>query len=201
MYTVYGNAYTRTLRVLWCLEEIGAPYTHVPGDAHSPEIKAVNPSGKVPALGLEDGTILTDSTAIMTFLADKHAAVTFPAGTVDRARQDGFTNMLLDEIDGCLWTANRMTGRFLPEEMHVPDVIPSLKYEFSRSIARLDAMIHGPFLMGDTFTIPDIILTHCVGWARAIKFDIESDKVLAHAKAMRDRPGYKAAFALGQKAA
>ena len=58
MYTVYGNAYTRTLRVLWCLEEIGAPYTHVPGDAHSPEIKAVNPSGKVPALGLEDGTIL-----------------------------------------------------------------------------------------------------------------------------------------------
>ena len=94
MYTVYGNVFTRAMRVLWCLEEIGLDYTHVPASPQSPEILAVNPAGKLPAMSLDDGTVLTDSTAIMTYLADKHDAVTYPAGTVERARQDGITHKL-----------------------------------------------------------------------------------------------------------
>ena len=33
-------------------------------------------------------------------------------------------------------------------------------------------MNNGPNLMGERFTIPDIILTHIGGWARVAKFDI-----------------------------
>jgi len=199
MYTVYGNVFTRAMRVLWCLEEIGLDYTHVPAGPHSPEILAVNPSGKLPAMKLDDGTVLTDSTAIMTFLADRHDALTYPAGTVERAKQDGITHKLLDELDACLWTASRMTG-ILPEAKRVPSVVPSLQFEFARSVRQVEDMFQGPFLAGDMFTVPDIILAHCVAWARSIKFDVESDKVLAHVKALRGRPAFQKVVAMGQAA-
>ncbi|HAV60481.1 MAG TPA: glutathione S-transferase, partial [Planktomarina temperata] len=44
----------------------------------SAEAKAHNPSGKVPAL-VVDGEVLPDSVAIMSFLSDRHNALTFPA--------------------------------------------------------------------------------------------------------------------------
>ena len=50
MYTVYGNVKSRTFRVLWMLEELGVPYTHVPAPPQSDEIRAVSALGKVPVL-------------------------------------------------------------------------------------------------------------------------------------------------------
>ena len=38
-------------------------------------------------------------------------------------------------------------------------------------------MGNGPNLMGERFTIPDIILTHIGGWARVAKFDIPDGKL------------------------
>ena len=199
MYTVYGNVFTRAMRVLWCLEEIGLDYTHVPASPQSPEILAVNPAGKLPAMSLDDGTVLTDSTAIMTYLADKHDAVTYPAGTVERARQDGITHKLLDELDACLWTASRMTA-ILPEDKRVPSVVPSLQFEFAKSIRQIEAQFEGPYIAGDIFTVPDIILAHCAAWARSIQFEIESDKILGHVKSLRARPAFRKVVAMGQAA-
>ena len=71
MYKVYGTLNTRTLRVLWTLEELGQPYELIECKPQSDVIRAVNPTGKVPALQDGDDTI-TDSVAIMTYLADKH---------------------------------------------------------------------------------------------------------------------------------
>ena len=85
MYTVIGTTKSRALRVLWMLEELEQPYDHIPAGPRSDEARRHSPSGKVPAL-LVDGEAITDSVAIMTFLADRHAALTFPAGTVERAR-------------------------------------------------------------------------------------------------------------------
>ena len=59
---------------------------------HSEQVLARNPSGKIPVL-VDGGTTVTDSTAIMTYLADRHGRLTFPAGTVERARQDGYTGL------------------------------------------------------------------------------------------------------------
>ena len=84
MLKVYGSAKSRAFRVLWMLEEVGEPYEHVDAAPHSAEIVARNPSGKVPVLEVE-GTALTDSTAILTWLADRHGKLTFPAGTLERA--------------------------------------------------------------------------------------------------------------------
>lgn len=196
MYTVYGKVMTRAFRVIWMLEEIGAPYELVPADPQSAEVTALNASGKVPVLKVDDD-IITDSTAILTYLADKHGALTYPAGTIERARQDALTHMILDEIDAVLWTAARHSF-ILPEERRVPDVKDSLKWEFERNLSRLADRLEGPFLMGDQMTIADIIGTHCLNWAFSAKFRIENDRIKAYAKEMRSRDAFRRVVALSQ---
>lgn len=193
MYQVIGDTQSRAFRVTWMLEELGEPYEQIKVKPHSEEARACNPSGKIPALKV-DGQILTDSTAILTYLADKHDALTFPAGTLERARQDGLTHLVLDELDAVLWTGARHSF-VLPEDKRVREVKDSLKWEFARNTARLAECLKGPFLMGETMTIADIIATHCLNWAYASKFPIEDERLLAYAKAMRGREAFKRAVA------
>ncbi|SEQ00340.1 glutathione S-transferase family protein [Thalassovita taeanensis] len=191
MYEVIGNAQSRAFRVLWMLEELGQPYTHTNVKPHSPEALACNPSGKVPSL--RDGdAVLNDSTAILTYLADKHGALTYPAGTPERARQDALIHVALDELDAVLWTAARHSF-ILPPDKRVPEIKDSLKWEFSRNATRLADCIKGPFLMGEKMTIADLITAHCLNWAYAAKFPIEDARLLTYAKSMRARDAYKRA--------
>jgi len=50
MYKVIGNTNTRTLRVLWAMNEIGLKYEHLKVGAQSAEAQLANVSGKVPSL-------------------------------------------------------------------------------------------------------------------------------------------------------
>jgi glutathione S-transferase len=188
MYKVIGKAQTRTFRVLWMLEEIGQPYELVQSSPRSDDVLALNPSGKIPVFIDGDATI-TDSTAIITYLADKHAQLTFPAGTIRRAQQDALTHAVLDELDAVLWTAARHSFS-LPEDKRVPEVKPSLKWEFARNLNLLADRLEGPFLMGEQMTIADIICTHCLNWAFGAKFPIENEKMLTYGKEMRARDAY-----------
>ncbi|MGB8621456.1 MAG: glutathione S-transferase family protein [Paracoccaceae bacterium] len=192
MYKVIGNVKSRTFRVLWALEELEQPYTHVPAPPRSEDVIAINPAGKVPVL-IVDGTAITDSTAILTFLADRHGKLTFPAGTIDRARQDSLTHFLLDEFDALLWTAARHSF-ILPEKLRCPDVKDSLKWEFAGSQKTLvGRMGDGPFLMGERMTVPDIVLTHCLNWAQAAKFPLEQPRLKDYAARLSARPAFRRA--------
>jgi len=194
MYTVIGTVNSRALRVLWMLEEIGAEFDHVNAAPRSEGVVAFNPNGKVPVL-IEDGTPITDSTAIIQYLADKHGALTFPAGTLDRARQDSLTQFLLDEFDAALWMAARHSF-ILPEELRQSAIKDSLKWEFERSQRTLvHRMGDGPFAMGPRMTVPDIILTHCGAWALAARFPITETRLSDYLERMRARPAYRRAAA------
>ena len=190
MYTVIGSEKSRAFRVLWMLEELGARYEHRPEPPRSDAVRAHNPSGKIPVL-LDGDAVLTDSTAILTYLADRHGKLTHPAGTPGRARQDGWTHRILDEIDSVLWTAARHSF-ILPEEMRVPQVKDSLKAEYSQSIGRIIDEMTGEWLMGDTFTLADIILVHCGGWARTAGFPTDNEAFKAYIKRARARPAFLA---------
>ncbi|KIC09409.1 glutathione S-transferase [Leisingera sp. ANG-M1] len=196
MYTVTGIPLTRTFRVLWALEELGEPYELLQHGPRSPEVQALNVSGKVPVLQAEGETI-TDSTAILTYLADKHGALTAPAGTVARAKQDAMTHLLLDEVDAVLWAAARHSF-ILPEDQRVPEVKGSLKWEFAHNLARLEGKMAGPFLMGEEFTIADIICTHCLNWARSAKFPVEGEKIQDYGRRMRAREAFQRVAALAK---
>ncbi|MEO0486516.1 MAG: glutathione S-transferase family protein [Pseudomonadota bacterium] len=190
-YELHGSPRSRAFRVLWLLEELGVDYTHVNTPPRSPEIFALNPLGKIPVLKVDD-TVLTDSTAILTYLADKHSAFTFAPGTLDRARQDAHTQFILDELDSLLWiVAKHSFG--LPEPLRVPAVKASAREEFRTSCDRLAARIEGPFLMGNQMTIADIVAVHCLGWAIVAKFPMEREDLKTYSKQMRSRPAYIAA--------
>ncbi|WP_371229378.1 glutathione S-transferase family protein [Roseovarius sp. 2305UL8-3] len=194
MYEVIGKRATRALRVLWMLEEIGQPYQHIPAAPRSDEAVAVNPSGKVPVLRVDDA-IITDSTAILTYLGDRHGALSHPAGTVERAHQDALTQQILDDIESLLWAAARHSF-IMPEEHRVPALKPTLKWEYQRNLARLSDQLVGPFLMGDAMTIPDILLTHCLRWAAGAKFPEPDAKLADYLNRMEGRPAFQTAVAL-----
>jgi len=193
MYTVLGSTKNRTLRVIWTLEELGLPYDQVKGNPGSAEVKALNPSGKVPAL-VVDGEALPDSVAIMSFLSDRHNALTFPAGSIERLRMDGHIHFLIEEFDGLLWVAAKNT--FVnPPEHRASDVKPVLKWEFERSLQQLEDRLQGPFLMGEHFTIADILAVHCLNWAYTAKFPDATPVLKDYAKRCRARPAYVRALA------
>lgn len=193
MYEVIGNTQSRAFRVMWMLEELGQEYTLTAVKPHSEEARAANPSGKIPAL--RDGDdVIVDSAAIITYLADKHGALTYPAGTIERAQQDALTHTILDEMDSVLWAAARHKF-ILPEERRVPEVADSLKWEFGNHAARFGDRIAGEFLMGDRMTVPDILATHCLNWAFGAKFPITDQRLLDYAKRMRGRDAFKRAAA------
>ena len=194
MYRVIGTAKSRSFRVLWMLEELGQPYEHIPANPRSEGVAQFNPAGKVPVL-IDDGTPITDSTAILTYLADRHGGLTHPAGTLDRARQDSLTQFLLDEFDAALWLAARHSF-ILPEELRLSAIKNTLRWEFEASQKTLvHRMGEGPFLMGEVMTVPDIILAHCLDWALIARFPVVETRLSEYLDRMRQRPAYRRAAA------
>ncbi len=193
-YTLIGAVRSRAFRVLWTLEELGLEYEHIDAAPQSEAVTRISPAGKVPVL-VADGVPITDSVAIMTYLADRHAVLTFAPGTLDRARQDSLTHMILDEMDATLWTAAKHSF-VLPEDKRVPAIKDSLQWEFARAQTSLAARMaeDGPFLMGETMTIADILLAHCGGWAINAKFPITEPRLRDHIAMMRDRPAFHRAM-------
>ena len=192
MYTLVGSPKSRAFRVLWMLEELGVEYKIEAVGPRSPEITALNPSGKLPVLK-DDDDIIIDSTAIIQYLADKHNKFTYPAGTIERAHQDSFTCFALDDLDGILWVTAKHSFIF-PEEMRAEGVKPSAQIDFAKSLVDLEQRLgDNEYIMGDTFTIPDIIIIHCYGWAMTAKFDWPDGKLKDYVERVRLRPAFVSA--------
>ena len=194
MYEVFGTPASRAFRVLWALEELGEAYTLTHAKPRDPVVSAVYPVGKVPVLRVGD-EIITDSAAILTYLADKHGGLLAPAGSIERAKQDAITHAVLDEIDAVLWASARHSF-VLPEDKRVPEVKESLRWEFNRNVNRLADRITTEFAAGDTFSIADIILTHCLNWSISAKFDYDNKQMAEYAHRMRERAAFKRVRAL-----
>lgn len=193
MYTLVGATKSRAFRVMWMLEELGEDYIQIAAGPRSEEAMKYNPSGKIPAL-VDGDDVLTDSVAIMTYLADKHGKLTAPAGTPARARQDALTFWLIDEFDALLWSNAKHTFIF-PEEQRIPAIKDSLHAEFARSAKRLADRIEGPFILGDQITHADILAVHCINWSIGAGFPRVDDRLGKWAQTLRDRPAFKAAQA------
>lgn len=199
MYVVVGTVRSRTLRVLWTLEELGLAYEIRNAAPRSEEARAHNPSGRSPVL-LVEGVALTDSTAIVQFLADRHGGLTHPAGTIARGVQDGFTQFACDEVDGSLWLASKHSF-VLPEAERLPGAKEVGKAEFARAMTTLEARLGDrEFVTGDCFTVPDLILAHCAGWAVAAKFPLPEGPVGAYFARLRARLALACALAAGAAA-
>lgn len=192
MYKLYGSPASRAARVVWALEEIGAPYEMISAKPHSDAVLAVNPGGKIPVLMDGDQSIF-DSTAILLYLAEKHGALGFPATLKQRTRMMSMVCFAIDDVELPLWTMAKHSF-ILPEKLRAADAIrPACHHDFAAAMQRLETYLgDGAFIMGDEFTAPDIILGHLGGWAKASGFPAPEGAVADYMTRIRARPGWDA---------
>lgn len=75
--TVHHLNNSRSQRILWLLEELGADYkiVHYQRDAETnlapPELKQAHPLGKSPVID-DDGILVSESGAIIQYLCERH---------------------------------------------------------------------------------------------------------------------------------
>lgn len=199
MLTVYGCANTRSTRVVWALEEANADYQYVPIDLRSgagnqPDYLALNVAGKVPTL-VDSGFILTESAAICIYIADRFAdACLIPAvGTQERATCNQWCYFAMAELEQPLWTMTK--HRFaLPRDHRVPAMLDTARWEFAGAVNILASGLgHRPFILGEQFSVADILIGHSLAWARAYELPLKDEPIQAYASRLWQRPALERA--------
>lgn len=102
----------------------------------TPEFLALNPCGKIPVLE-DDGLILTESAAIMLYLAERYGEGRLlpKPGTAASGHHHQWLSFVITELEQPLWTMGK--HRFaLPEEQRVA-AIQALPYGSSTRPRRL----------------------------------------------------------------
>jgi glutathione S-transferase len=189
MLTVIGPKGGRVFRVVWALEEMGLPYDHLVANPHSEGMYAVNPLGQAPAL--RDGdAVLTDSLAILHYVADRSGKLTFPPGSVERARMDARINFVLTEMEAPVWLMARH-GFVLPKEHRAPGMRAVAEADFARAEAKFETLLGDqPFLCGEDLTLADIFAGDMARWARQAKIELTSRVFSDYADRMAERPAW-----------
>jgi glutathione S-transferase len=148
-------------KVRQLLNHLDRPYERVlvgifEGAGQAPAYRAISPTGTVPALRLEDGRVLSESNAILMFLAE--GTPYLPDDAYGRAKVWQWLSFEQERVEsqiGALrhWT---MTGK-LPRR---PEFLVAMKRNASlRTLAILDAELSTrDFIAGDRYTIADMSL-------------------------------------------
>ena len=171
---VWGIGTSRTIRAHWALIELGLPYsievvrTRTP-DTETEEFKSVNPRQKIPVL--EDGEIrIGESAAIVTYLAENYrqgSTILIPEDKGLRAKYFEWMSFITMELDATsLYVLRRHWS--LPEIYGDSPVANKASEEyFQRMITAASKMIDDkkPYLLGNSFSGVDILLTTTLKWA------------------------------------
>ncbi|WP_394205775.1 glutathione S-transferase family protein [Shewanella waksmanii] len=198
MITLFGIPRSRSLRVSWLLEELNLEwqYRHVNfanGDNKDPSFLAVNPCGKVPAM--QDGDIcLSESAAIVLYLAEKYGQGDFlpVAGSAESALHHKWVSYIICELEQPLWTMGKHKFA-LPQDIRQPSMLAVAKWEFDKAAAVAESWVpETGYLLGEQFTVADILLAHTLVWATRFEQDIPA-KLLAY----RDRVTARSAMQKG----
>lgn len=192
MLTLYGGDASRAFRVKWLLCELGRDFQQDPVRPQSPEIRALNPLGQVPVL--KDGDlVLTDSLAILHYLADRADRFTFPPGSPARAHMEARINFVLTEMEAAIWLMAKH-GFVLPKDARVPGMRAVAAPDFARGEARLATLLgDAPYLAGETFTIADIVAGQTLSWAKMAKIPPQIQIVTDYLVRLETRPGFQKA--------
>ena len=161
----YHNPQSRSQMAHWMLEEAGATYKIVPidfakGENRTPAFLAVNPMGKLPTI-VHRGTVVTETAAIIAYLADAFPAAGLAPAPGDAARGTYYRWLFFGA--GCFEPAllDKMMKRPEVERKSAigwgsyDDVVATLK----------KALAGGPYLLGDTFSAADVYVGSEIRWA------------------------------------
>jgi glutathione S-transferase len=127
-----------------------------PGGAGSDAYKAVNPIGKVPALVLDDGTVIPESDTIVEYLEDR-----FPTPSLRPATPEGVAQARLLARVGDLYVTAAGGGLFAQVNPATRDakVVDETFARLDGALAYLNVFLgEGPYAIGETLTTADCTL-------------------------------------------
>lgn len=140
------------------------------GDPNSP-YRQINPTGRVPALLLDNQTLLTENTAILPYLADlKPGTELFaPAGSVERAEIQGWLGYVATEVHvGAFRPINR-PERYSADEAAFPGIRQRALEQLTNALKPIEARLaQTEYLVGDRFTVADAYLGVFLGWSARV---------------------------------
>jgi glutathione S-transferase len=185
------------------LREAGLDFDLVKVDLKTGKIAAdgsdfttINPKGYVPALELDDGSILTEGPAIVQYIADlkPEAGLAPKAGTFDRYRLQewlGFINSEIHKGFGPLFNPKT------PDETKA-----TARENLSKRLAFVaEHLAKHDFLLGKQFSVADGYLFTTLNWGQWTGVDIAQwPALVAFQERVGSRPGVQAARA-AEKAA
>jgi glutathione S-transferase len=201
---LYHCAKTRSIRVLWLLEELGLEYDLevLPFDAkalQAPDYLKISPLGKVPVL-VDDAVTMVESVAIVQYLLNRYGN-----GRLEPDRAGPEYGTFLQWLH---FGESTMMGPisqvfqhtyFLPEDKRDPDVVTQSKRTFQAYAAVLDRALAGhDYLVGDEFSAADIVVGYTLFLAALAKILPANAKHLnAYYERLRQRPAFKMASTTG----
>jgi len=160
----YTNPMSRGRVARWALEEIGQPYrTEIlpfGPPMKTPDYRAVNPMGKVPALRHGD-VIVTEVAAICAYLADAFPAAHLAPPSGDRLRGPFYRWLFFAAGPIEAATTNKSLQFVVPKEREGQVGYGTFDLTFG---ALESALAKNCYLVGDTFSAADIMVGSALGW-------------------------------------
>jgi len=171
------------------LEETGAQYGEKPiflpkGEQKTETYLKINPRGKVPALDV-DGKILTENTAILSYLAKKFPEKKLmPTDAFEQARclstMAWFSNIVHPSYSHYM-----RPERFAADAAAQPSVKETGKKSFWANCQEIDSLLEGrDWIMGKEFSVADCYALVFYGWGLRAELPM---KELANFTAFKER--------------
>ncbi|ATX93412.1 glutathione transferase GstA [Citrobacter portucalensis] len=151
---------------------------------------AVNPKGQVPALLLDDGTLLTEGVAIMQYLADSvpDRQLLAPTSSLSRYKTIEWLNYIATELH------KGFTPLFRPDTPE--DFKPTVRALLEKKMQYVnDSLKDYQWICGPRFSIADAYLFTVLRWAYAVKLNMAGlSNIDAYMARMAERPAVAAAL-------
>jgi glutathione S-transferase len=135
--------------------------------ASGADFTAINPKGSVPALELDDGSVLTEGPAIVQYIADQapDKQLAPAAGTPDHYKEIEWLNFIGTELH------KNFSPLFNPASSDdvKAGAFAMLTKRFGYVAAQLDGR---DYLVGGRFSVADGYLFTVTNWASVVRFDL-----------------------------
>jgi glutathione S-transferase len=185
--TLFHSPNTRSSTTRLLLEELGAPYEihvvdHKKGENHKPDYLAINPLGKVPAIR-HNGGIVTESVAIMIYLADAFPAAGLAPKIGDPLRGPYLRWMAMY---GSAWEP-AVVDRAQKRDPGQRAMSPYGDFDTLYKIVT-DQLEKGPYMLGQTYSAVDVLWGSALTWMTMFKLLPEHPAVAAYIARGAQRP-------------
>lgn len=171
MYWLFGTKRSGSAMVEAALAETGAPYELGQVSLRNEEqrggaYRKLNPAGKIPALALPSGVVITESAAMLMTLAERHPeAGLLPApGTDERAQALRWLVFIIAEIYPMIEIEDYPARFALGEKQEASIRFVAVK-RIKERWQLIEAAIAGtPWLLASGFTITDLAIANVSRW-------------------------------------